>query len=405
MAEGDVNAGQCGCGGRCAKWGAAVSIVIALGVLLPLGIMAWNSVVDHHALGSAACRHEDKGDKAFSDRDYPTSIAAYVRSRAARDSLGIQLKIARARAFLVAIQPGLIGAGDVADLEYERTWLLDSDSTNAATYLAVGGHMAALKGDVEAANKAYQEAIAKQPDNAGAHLGLAIQAYQKGDRAKAQTEFAAVLAKVPDHVEALIGLGDVKLASGETDTAVDSYQKALKLRQDARAHHGLGVALLNKRQPQEAAAEFQRSINLNPKSYDSYVALGNLLLNANALPQAERAFRAAAELRQDEVSLSGLAAALNAMNRPGDAIQVVAPLLQARTAGPASMLQGARAAEMLGRKEDAMALYSEVQRVVGQAGEQMDKQLAEAFIAQAKAGAERVSGAAPAPAPAPAPGR
>ena len=395
MADESTGQAKCPLEGGQKFFAAVVAVVVAVGVLLPLGIMSWNAVVDHHALAAAARQHEVKGDQAFAANDYQTALAAYVRSRAAKDSLDIQLKVARARAFLVAVQPGLMDVRDAADLEYERAWLMVADARNAPTYMAVGGHLAALKGDAEGAKKAYEEAIAKDPQNPGAHLGLAIQAYHQGDKSKAQTEFSAVLAKIPDHVESLIGLGDVKLATGETDAAVDSYKKALKVREDPRAHHGLGVAFVNKRQAQEAVAEFQRSIELNPRAYDSYIALGNLLLNANSLPQAERAFRAAVELRQDEVSLSGLAAVLNAMNRYAEAFQTLAPLLQARNAGPAALLQAAKAAEGLGRKEDAKVLYAEVTKVVDQAADQMDRQLAEAYRKEAKAGAERVAGAAP----------
>lgn len=368
-----------------------IGVIIAVGVLLPLGIASWNAVVDHSAISESVKSNEAIGDKSFAKRDYGTALTAYIRARASRDSIDLQVKAFRAKAFLFATRPDLISSRDIADLEYERVWLLEKDPANAPTYLVVGGHIAAFKGDAETAAKAYQDALAKDPENPGAHMGLAIQAYRKGDAKKAQEEFAKVLEKIPDHIEALIGMGDVRLASGEADQAIEAYGKALKIQEDHRAHHGLGLAHVNKKNVEEAASEFQKAIALNPQAFDSYVALGNLLTQAGMLAQAERAFRGALAIRQDEGVLLNLAGVMNKMERYQDAIQTLFPLLQSRSAGPAVLLEAGKAMEGLGRKDDAKSYYQSAKDVLSKMRGQLDEKVIENLSKEIEGGLERIS--------------
>jgi len=253
------------------------------------------------------------------------------------------------------------------------------------------GHIAALGSNPDAAKKAYEEALQKDKDHAGAHLGLALLAYRSGDAKTAQSEFDAVLARVPDHLDALIGLGDIHLAAGEADQAIDSYTKAIQAREDARAHHGLGLALARTHKTQEAVTELQKSIALNPQAFDSYVALGNLLAGAGAFPQAEQAFRGALAIRQDPQVQRSLASVLNRLGRAAEAMQLLTALLNAGARDPQVLLEAARALEALGRKDEARGLYEATANAVKDSEGSENKELSEAIRKEAEAGLQRTT--------------
>lgn len=247
------------------------------------------------------------------------------------------------------------------------------------------------------AKKAYKDALATSPDHAGAHLGLALIAYRAGDSRTAQAEFDAVLKQVPDHLDSLIGLGDIHLAAGETEAAIESYTKANLAREDARAHHGLGLAYARQNKTQEAVAEFERSIALNPQAFGSHVALGNLLAGAGALDRAERAFRSALSLRQDASVQVALASVLTRQGRAAEAMQLIGTVLNAGSREPAVLLEAARALEALGRKEEARGFYEATGNALKEASPAMDRNTAEAFGQEVEAGLQRTAGGATSP--------
>ncbi len=387
-----VSGSGCRVAGFCGRiGGAVVFLAVTAGVLVPLGWSFWNSVRDRNATDDLFSLHERSGDAALANGDFQAALTAYARARAVRATSGIERKVARARAELVAIRPDLLEARAVADLEYECEWLLTEDPATRATCQVVTGHIAALNQGVDAAKKAYQEALAASPGHPGAHLGLALIAYRTGDSRTAQAEFDAVLKKVPDHVDSLIGLGDIHLAAGETDAAVESYTKAIQAREDARAHHGLGLALARQNKAQEAAVEFQRSIALNPQAFNSYVALGNLLAGAGALDRAEQAFRSALSLRQDASVQVALASVLTRQGRAAEAMQLIGAALNAGSREPAVLLEAARALEALGRKEEARGFYEATGNALKEVSSTMDPDTAKAMGREVEAGLQRTS--------------
>lgn len=384
---------ECPLGRACGRIGGAVVVLaVAAGVLVPLGWSFWNSVRDQGATIDLFSLHERTGDAALGKGDPQAALTAYARARAVRATSGIERKVARARAELVAIRPDLLEARAVADLEYECRWLLADDPATRATCQVVTGHVAALNQNADAAQKAYKDALAASPDHPGAHLGLALIAYRAGDSRTAQAEFDAVLKKVPDHLDSLIGLGDVHLAAGDTGAAVESYTKAIQAREDARAHHGLGLAFARQNKAQEAAVEFQRSISLNPQAFGSYVALGNLLAGAGALDRAEQAFRSALSLRQDASVQVALASVLTRQGRAAEAMQLIGTALNAGSREPAVLLEAARALEALGRKEEARGFYEATGNALKEASSTMDRDIAEAFGREVEAGLQRTAG-------------
>jgi tetratricopeptide (TPR) repeat protein len=389
---------ECPCRKGWVHW--VLACVVVLGVLLPLAIMSWNAVKDHCGTASTEKMHRDLGKEAFDKADYQRAVTAYSRARALNPSIANETDLSRARLFFVALHPDQIDPRALADVDYELAMVTPRDAKNAATYGAVAGHVALLRGHTEEATKAYQDALAKEADNPGAHMGQALLAVRRSDAKKALEEFQAVLVKSPRNLDALIGLGDVRMASGDVDKAIEAYNDVLKDREDARIHRQLGVAYGAKKQSKESLGEYQKALALNPQDADTQLGAGNLLASLGALPEAEKALRAALQLRPDEQALDSLSNVLLKQGRAPEALQILVPSIQNRSAGIGTLLAAAQASEALGRKPDAAALYGQVEAMVTQAAQQLDKTVVEALLKEAHEGqARNAGGTAPAAAP------
>lgn len=101
-------------------------------------------------------------------------------------------------------------------------------------------------GDVNGANAAYRDAVARQPDDADLRAGwgaLFLDVHQEAD---AETLFQEALALDPDNVDALLGLAS--LSMGRFDAAVEAYLQRVRI----RAPQEPGVGLLEARLALEA---------------------------------------------------------------------------------------------------------------------------------------------------------
>ena len=64
-------------------------------------------------------------------------------------------------------------------------------------------------------------------------VGEAWKQHRMGDNANAMNTFKDILSKHPGHLDALYGLGLAQRASGDADGAVESFNKAMQLADDA----------------------------------------------------------------------------------------------------------------------------------------------------------------------------
>ncbi len=387
---------RCVGAGRLVGW--VLAAVIGVGVLVPAGVWFWASLSDRRDRSRAAALHEDAGDQAFAAGDYARAMTAYTYARDMTPTPGLARKFIRARLYLGSVRPDLLARWDREDLEYQRAFLGNQDPGTVAVGEVLAGHFKRLSGDVEAAKERYKAALAADPGCMGAHLGLGLLAYRAGKTDDAKTELETFMKGFPDHREAAMALSDIRLSGGDADGAIDLLNRLLAAGPDAEIHHGLGLAYQRKNRTREAAAHFQAAVQLNPNARDSYLALGNLYLDAELYALAESSFRAALNLSQDEAGLTGLARSLNGQKRYDEAQKVVMPVLQRGNAGPMALLAAAEAAEGLGRKDDAARLYEEVLKFLEKLEGRADPQAIQALKSQVQAGLARLqapAGAAP----------
>lgn len=165
--------------------------------------------------------------------------------------------------------------------------------------------------DYQTAAKAYQDYIAKKPDDAMAHfqLGYAYTALQKTDDAKAQYEKAIELDPKMDAAYLNLGL---TLLDSDPGAAVEPLAKAAELKPDqARPKFLLGWAYERTSRLPQAIEQYQAAEKLDAKNFDIHFALARTLLSSNRAVDAEPEFRAALALKPDSATAHlGLAQSL-----------------------------------------------------------------------------------------------
>ena len=198
-----------------------------------------------------------------------------------------------------------IGQLDAAVKSFEKALAIKPDYTEVNYNLGV-----TLKelGQLDAAVKSYEKALALKPDYAEAHnnLGNAFQELdQQEDAAKS---YEKALALKPDYAEAHNNLGVTLKELGQLDAAVKSYEKALALKPDyAEAHNNLGNALTDLDQLDAAVKSFEKALILNPDYAYAHNNIGVTLKELDRLDEALTSYERAYYLKPEiDFLLGGL---------------------------------------------------------------------------------------------------
>lgn len=112
----------------------------------------------------------------------------------------------------------------IARLEKRRA----KDPSDVDTLLDLG-EAYFLAQRLQQAERAYSEAVAQEPDNAAAHVGLALVWHARGDSKRAATALRAVLEAHPEDQEAHYTLAIVYFSSGRLGEAKAEWQTAAKV--------------------------------------------------------------------------------------------------------------------------------------------------------------------------------
>lgn len=88
-----------------------------------------------------------------------------------------------------------------------------------------------------------------------------------------------------------ISRGQAALKRGRIDEAVKEFRLALQMENWSEGHENLGRALLLKREPDAAFAQFRQGIAIDPRQTSLYLAWGDALAAQVRLAEAERVLR------------------------------------------------------------------------------------------------------------------
>ncbi len=316
-------------------------------------------------------QHLHRGDEALADGRYAQAMVAYNHARElAPASDRVQRAQMWARVVLMADTPDRVGPDALEDIAYEADLFLaqpPAEKSREAVCLTALGNLLARKGDLESAKTKLDEAIRRDPTSAIAHAALgALLATRRDQAAAAKTELEIALKERPTSVTALVGLARIALATGDLPGAADRLDAALRKSDDPATRLLLGTVRLQQGKHPEAADHFQRAAILDPRSADALSGLGQARLGEGRLEEAERALRAAAQLRQDEPTSTALGFALTRLKRPQEALAVFGQVLAQNAAAAPALFGAGLASEDLGRADQALDFYRRVLAVTAQ---------------------------------------
>ncbi|NOX45024.1 MAG: tetratricopeptide repeat protein [Caldiserica bacterium] len=140
-------------------------------------------------------------------------------------------------------------------------------------------HYIAFAENGEGDEALYRRIISLDPDNAYAHLRLAALYFARELYIEAEREYDQVLRVQTDSVEALVGQGDVAMAIGLYDRAVERYRKALEVEPDATyVRVKLAEAYLKGEKLSEARATLEEVLKTSPNNDRALKLMGDLLM-------------------------------------------------------------------------------------------------------------------------------
>ena len=153
--------------------------------------------------------------------------------------------------------------------------------------------------DYDGASRAFQKAIAINPDNVEAWNSLGIVFNDVRNRNKAIECFKKAIAIDANYSKAWVNLGSIYHTLNNTAKSIECYQKAIAIDdKDAIIWNNLGLVYYSDLKDYAKAIEcYQKTVNINPYDDFYWVQLGKAYYYGKNLPQALKTFRKALEVR------------------------------------------------------------------------------------------------------------
>ena len=152
--------------------------------------------------------------------------------------------------------------------------------------------------DYRSALAIWGDTVAQRPGNPRAHNNLGNALLENGQTELAVEHFEKALAIQPDYALAATNLGIALIRLGREGEAIVYFRKLLASGPDsAEAHNGLGAALERAGSKNEAISHYRRALEINPDSVVACNNLGNSLLANGETEQAIALFRRAVAIQ------------------------------------------------------------------------------------------------------------
>jgi tetratricopeptide (TPR) repeat protein len=185
------------------------------------------------------------------------------------------------------------------------------------------------QGKAAAAKSAFEELLARYPDEPDLHLFLGISELRLRNPEGAALAIKRALALDPNHVEARTLLGWYELEiRGNSDAAIEQYSKVVELKPDSpQAHVNLGVAYKNKGELDKALTSYNRALEERPDYVEALSNRGWVFVERENWSAARRDFDGALKINpEDQGALQGLAEVLEKTRDYSGAQRVLARL-------------------------------------------------------------------------------
>jgi len=157
------------------------------------------------------------------------------------------------------------------------------------------------------ARRSCQQALALNDQLSAIRLTMGLIQVAAGEYADAIISFDSALKLQPDDPDVLRELGIAYALSHREREAEETLLRAIRLRtNDWVAYKDLGTFYYRTGRLEEALAQFKRAVDLTPDNYDAYGSLGGVYLKMENYDGAQTALRKSLELRPNEMAYSNL---------------------------------------------------------------------------------------------------
>jgi tetratricopeptide (TPR) repeat protein/TolB-like protein len=183
------------------------------------------------------------------------------------------------------------GTGHYEEAVQEFDRALVSEPANEDAYAGLARAYELLGRPADAEN-AYQRGIEVRPQYWAAYNSLGTFYFRQNEYPKAADLFGRVVSLVPDSFHGYDNLGAAYLGEAKYPEAIDTFRHSISLRPTAYAYSNIGTAFFYLRRFDEAAANYEQSLQLNGGDFEVWWNLGEAdYWSAAKKSQAERAFR------------------------------------------------------------------------------------------------------------------
>ena len=167
------------------------------------------------------------------------------------------------------------------------------------------------------------------------------------------------LACTADNTVARINLGTALLQAGREDEATFQFQRALQINpRSAEAHYNLGTMLLHAGRADEAMARFRQALEINPRYADAHNNLGYVLLLTGRVQDAMAEFQQALQIHPDDADIhNNLGSALLMTDRLEEARVQFQQTLQIHPNDAGAQFNLGYVLLRMGRPDEAMVHY------------------------------------------------
>jgi tetratricopeptide (TPR) repeat protein len=210
--------------------------------------------------------------------------------------------------------------GDTAEALRSAEHAKELDPQNAHAHQLCGSLLEQLGRDAEAAS-AYEMAVRLDPQSRQWRLRWANVLLRLGQQSLAEQAVLGALRLNPFDLHSRMNLGQLHWALGQLDAALAEFRaaQAMKLDGNSRAHFSVGKLHLEAGRREEAEQAFSEAVRVNPKDFDSFVALGELYSAQNKHAAARDAFASAVRIDRSVAGVRVLLAAAEAIAGPATA--------------------------------------------------------------------------------------
>jgi protein O-GlcNAc transferase len=245
-----------------------------------------------------------------------------------------------------------------AEMYFRRAAQLLPSHPSALNCLGV---VLAQQGRHQEAGSIFQQLALRQPQDAGVFNNLGLVRAQEGRWQEAIAHYRQALAIQPDFDMAQKNLNHALQMVGQVSQSAGSYDGLVR---EANAHNDRGVELAKQGRIEEAAAEFERALQLRPTDAKAHSNLGNIHYYRGEYDEAIARYRRAVELKPEYCEAhSNLGNLLLLKGRFDEALASCREAVRINPDFPGAYLNLGNALREKSQPEESAAAYKQVLRL------------------------------------------